>query len=227
MTSRPLRPDDRSADSEEFTFDGEDDPFTAGEALYDLHQGGPTELPHLRDALHVPVGGVLDPAEALPYLEVSFDDPERVHRFIVENPGEAARQVLRGFAASVAEHHTVEDFARMYDLGLGFLQMERYEEAAVLLIPLAAGSSEDRVGAAEALAHAFFQLGRLNEAHAYLLSVLPPAPRDPVYAGIFFWLGQVAEERGDPRNALVYYAHALELQPDLVEARQRLRVLVG
>lgn len=211
----------------------EPDPFATGGPGAELSTGGGLELPHLADSLHLPVGSAgeddtetVDP-QSLPFLDVDFAEPTRVHRFVVAHPGMPAREILRRFAEAEARRRSPEDIFRLYHLGVAFLQMGQWEEAITLLLPVACADSPDRIGGVEALARSLFELGRVTEAHAYLIAALPPSPRDPALAGIFFWLGQVAEERGDPRNAMVYYAHAVELQPDLMEARGRLRILLG
>ena len=103
--------------------------------------------------------------------------------------------------------------------------MEEFELAVTTLMPAAVVDSPVRISATEALASCLFQLGRLAEARAYLLGVLSHWPTDPQYAGIFYWLGQVSEEMGDLGSARTYYSFALQLMPDLVEAKRRAAVL--
>lgn len=198
--------------------------------LYDFREypQTPLEGAHVVRSIHEGVRGGEDepsPPEPLPLLEGSVpEDPEELHRFVVSNPGEPAREMLRRFAEHQAMH---QDLDRLYDHGLNFLGMDEHEQAITVLIPVASVENENQLGAVEALAQAFFHEGRMAEAHEYLVRVIPEDANDPSYAGLFYWLGMVAEEREEPANALTYYTHALRLDPSLVEAKRRARILLG
>lgn len=197
--------------------------------LYDFREYPQTPLDgaHVVRSIHEGVRGEdrPSPPEPLPLLQGSVpEDTEELHRFVVSNPGEPAREMLRRFAEHQAMH---QDLERLYDHGLNFLGMDEYEQAITVLIPVASVENENQLGAAEALAQAFFHEGRMAEAHEYLVRVIPQDANDPSYAGLFYWLGMVAEERDEPANALTYYTHALRLDPSLVEAKRRARILLG
>lgn len=115
-----------------------------------------------------------------------------------------------------------------YDLALEIFGQGGYEEAAHLLLPVATVENPERVGALEMLARSLFELDRLPQAEAYLKEAVPRGRGlgDPAYAPLFFWLGKISEHNGDPGAAIDYYTSAVRLDPELVEAKRRLHVLL-
>lgn len=213
---------DIDALEEEFGGVPEVDPLRAGPP--------PVETSWMAAAMHEPTPGEQDAAEPLPFLDFTEVKPEDVHRIVVSNPGESGREILRRFAQAQAQRTTPAQLLTSYNMGLAFHQMETtdaYEQAVTFLIPAATIDNPDRLGAVEVLARTLFLLDRLEEAHGYLTAAVGANPRDPEYGPIFYWLGKIAEERGRPNEALPYYAHAVALEPSLVEAKRRIRALMG
>jgi len=170
--------------------------------------------------------------DVLPLLdgtELVGRSPGEIHRVVAEHPGASGRELLRRYAAEQARLTTPDELQHSYDMGLELFGQEQFEEAAHLLLPVAMLPNPERLGALELLARALFALDRLPQAEAYLKEAVPSGRRvtEPAYAPLFYWLGMIAEERGDPGMALDYYTTAVKLQPDIVEAKRRLRAILA
>lgn len=173
-----------------------------------------------------------DDGEALPLLvdaDLTERSPEEIHRIVADHPGTSGRDLLRRYALEQARLTEPAELQHSYDMALEFFGQEQYQEAAHLLLPVATIENLERIGAVELLARASFELGRLVQAEAYLKEAVPLEGRitDPAFAPLFYWLGRIREERDDPGSAVEYYASAVKLAPDLVEAKRRLQVLLA
>lgn len=203
--------------------------FTDGPPLYEA------------DELRSPVEGARaaalvredeDGGDSLPLLadtELASRSPQEIHRVVAEHPGASGRDLLRRYAMEQARLTSPAELQHSYDMAVEFFGQERYEEAAHLLLPVATVDNPERLGALELLARALFELGRLPQAEAYLKEAVPVEVRitDPSYGPLFYWLGRIREERDDPGSAMEYYASAVKLAPEIVEARRRLQALIA
>jgi tetratricopeptide (TPR) repeat protein len=165
----------------------------------------------------------------LPGTELASRTPGEIHRIVADHPGASGRELLRRYASEQARRTSPEELQHSYDLAVELFGQEAWEEAAHLLLPVATIENPERVGGLELLARSLFELDRLPQAEAYLKEAVPLGRklRDPAYAPLFYWLGKIAEERGDPGGAVDYYASAVKLAPDLVEAKRRLQALLA
>lgn len=173
-----------------------------------------------------------DDADALPLLEgteLAGRSPEEIHRIVADHPGASGRDLLRRYALEQARRTSPEELQHSYDMALEFFGQDQHEEAAHLLLPVATLENPERLGALELLARSLFELDRLPQAEAYLKEAVPVGRQiaDPAYAPLFYWLGKISEEKHDPGGAIDYYASAVKLAPDLVEAKRRLHVLLA
>lgn len=173
-----------------------------------------------------------DAGGALPLLdgtELAGRSPEEIHRIVADHPGASGRDLLRRYAQEQARRTEPEELQHSYDMAVEFFGQEQYEEAAHLLLPVATVENPEKIGALELLARALFELDRLPQAEAYLKEAVPAGRQitDPAYAPLFYWLGKISEEKNDPGGAIDYYASAVKLAPDLVEAKRRLHVLLA
>lgn len=173
-----------------------------------------------------------DDADALPLLEgteLAGRSPEEIHRIVADHPGASGRDLLRRYALEQARRTSPEELQHSYDMALELFGQEQHEEAAHLLLPVATLENPERLGALELLARSLFELDRLPQAEAYLKEAVPVGRQiaDPAYAPLFYWLGKISEEKHDPGGAIDYYASAVKLAPDLVEAKRRLHVLLA
>lgn len=224
--------------------DDDDEPEDAGlpdpESAALFYEGGPPLFE--TDELRAPVDeeqvralladAPEDDAGALPLLEgteLAGRAPEEIHRIVADHPGASGRDLLRRYALEQARRTTPEELQHSYDMALEFFGQEQYEEAAHLLLPVATVENPERLGALELLARSLFELDRLPQAEAYLKEAVPAGRQiaDPAYAPLFYWLGKISEEKHDPGGAIDYYASAVKLAPDLVEAKRRLHVLLA
>jgi tetratricopeptide (TPR) repeat protein len=213
---------------------GEPDPdsvrlFTDGPPLYEA------------DELRSPVEGARaaaliredeDGGDSLPLLadtELASRSPQEIHRVVAEHPGASGRDLLRRYAMEQARLTSPAELQHTYDMAVEIFGQERYEEAAHLLLPVATVDNPERLGALELLARALFELGRLPQAEAYLKEAVPVVARitDASYGPLFYWLGRIREEKDDPGSAMEYYASAVKLAPEIVEARRRLQALIA
>ena len=221
---------------------GDDDDEDPGEpdreSVRLFTEGGPLYQPdELRGAVEGARAAALvreeeDDDGALPLLadtELAARSPDEIHRIVADHPGTSGRDLLRRYALEQARRTTPEELQHSYDMALEFFGQERYEEAAHLLLPVATVDNPERIGALELLARALLELGRIVQAEAYLKEAVPVDGRitDPSYAPLFYWLGRISEEKDDPGSAIEYYASAVKLAPDLVEAKRRLHVLLA
>ena len=104
------------------------------------------------------------------------------------------------------------------NLAQAYLALERYPQAADTFrkaIRLAPGEAHFHVGAAAALA----MQGRLGEAQALLQRL---TSRFPASALVWFNLGNVERDRGEPDAAIAAYEKALALDPSHADARSSL-----
>jgi tetratricopeptide (TPR) repeat protein len=173
-----------------------------------------------------------DAGGALPLLdgtELAGRSPEEIHRIVADHPGASGRDLLRRYAQEQARRTEPEELQHSYDMAVEFFGQEQYEEAAHLLLPVATVTNPEKLGALELLARALFELDRLPQAEAYLKEAVPAGRQitDSAYAPLFYWLGKISEEKNDPGGAIDYYASAVKLAPDLVEAKRRLHVLLA
>lgn len=224
------------ADEEDDEFD---DPGTPDAESAALFYGDPPL--YTADELRSPIAGervraLLEEDEAdgegLPLLagtELALRGTDEIHRVIAEHPGASGRELLRRYAQEQARRTSPAELQHSYDMGVEFFGQEQFEEAAHLLLPVASVDNPERIGALELLARSLFELGRLPQAEAYLKEAVPLGRKlaDPAYAPLFYWLGKISEEKGDPGGAVPYYASALQLAPDLVEAKRRLQTLLA
>lgn len=204
-----------------------------------FREGGPTlfEVDELRSPVdEEQVRALLtdepDEGEGLPLLEgteLSGRSPGEIHRIVADHPGASGRDLLRRYALEQARRTSPDELQHSYDMAVELFGQEQYEEAAHLLLPVATVENPERIGALELLARSLFELDRLPQAEAYLKEAVPAGRRitDPAYAPLFYWLGKISEERNDPGGAIDYYASAVKLAPDLVEAKRRLQVLLA
>ena len=224
--------------------DDDDEPEDAGlpepESAALFYEGGPPL--YETDELRAPVDeeqvrALLadtpeEDAGALPLLEgteLAGRSPEEIHRIVADHPGASGRDLIRRYALEQARRTTPEELQHSYDMALEFFGQEQYEEAAHLLLPVATVENAERLGALELLARSLFELDRLPQAEAYLKEAVPAGRQvaDPAYAPLFYWLGKISEEKHEPGGAIDYYASAVKLAPDLVEAKRRLHVLLA
>lgn len=223
------------ADDDDETDVGAPDPASA--ALF--YEGGPPlfesdELRSSVDEEHVRalMSEDVDGGDALPLLdgtELAGRSPEEIHRVVADHPGASGRDLLRRYAQEQARRTEPEELQHSYDMAVEFFGQEQYEEAAHLLLPVATVENPERIGALELLARALFELDRLPQAEAYLREGVPAGRQitNPAYAPLFYWLGKISEEKNDPGGAIDYFASAVKLAPDLVEAKRRLHVLLA
>lgn len=184
------------------------------------------------DRARLLVGDDEEVGDDLPLLEgteLAARAPGEIHRIIADHPGASGRELLRRYALEQARRTTPDELRHSYDMALEFFGQERYEEAAHLLVTVATIENPERLGALELLARSLYELDRLPQAEAYLKEAVPLGQqiRDPAYASLFYWLGKIREEKGDPGGAIDYYASAVKLAPDLVEAKRRLQALLA
>lgn len=205
------------------------------EALRLFAEGGLFEPDELRSPLAPEqVEALLEDSEEgseLPLLDgasLATRSPDEVHRLVASHPGASGRDLLRRYAAEQAGRTSKEELQHSYDLALEMFGHGAYEEAAHLLLPVATIENPERVGALELLARSLFELDRLPQAEAYLKEAVPRGRglSDPAYAPLFFWLGKISEHNGDSGAAIEYYTSAVRLDPELVEAKRRLHVLL-
>jgi tetratricopeptide (TPR) repeat protein len=211
---------------------GEPDP----EALRLFAEGGLFEPDELRSPLapeHVEslLADPDDTGSDLPLLDgasLAERSADEVHRLVASHPGASGRDLLRRYAAEQAGRTSREELQHSYDLALEIFGQGGYEEAAHLLLPVTTIENPERVGALELLARSLFELDRLPQAEAYLKEAVPRGRDlgDPGYAPLFFWLGKISEHNGDSGAAIDYYTSAVRLDPELVEAKRRLHVLL-
>lgn len=204
-----------------------DDPFAA--PVY--------EAAELRSALSedeiqsLTSAGDLDSGvDPLPLIDFGQErGPASIHRLVADHPGVTGRALLRRFAVVQAARHSPADLQHSYDVGLDLFGAEAYAEAVTLLVPAASIPNPERLGALELLTRALFELDRLVEAEPYLLEAIPNVGgvTDPAYSVLLFWLGKIAEEKGDPGQAIGCYSAATRLDPSMEEPKRRLRVLLG
>ncbi|HET6231414.1 MAG TPA: hypothetical protein VFE05_15175 [Longimicrobiaceae bacterium] len=202
--------------------------FSGGTTLYGVEElRSPVEPERVHELL------ADDGADgALPLLagtELASRTPREIHRIVADHPGASGRELLRRYASEQARRTSLDELQHSYDLAVELFGQEAWEEAAHLLLPVATIENPERVGGLELLARALFELDRLPQAEAYLKEAVPVGRqlRDPAYAPLFYWLGKIAEERGDAGGAVDYYASAVKLAPDLVEAKRRLQALLA
>lgn len=220
----------------------DDEPEDAGspdpESAALFYEGGPPlyEPDELRSALDADDVRTLldDPAgdDALPLLEgteLAGRSPAEIHRIVADHPGASGRDLLRRYALEQARRTSPEELQHSYDMAVEFFGQEQYEEAAHLLLPVATVDNPERIGALELLARSLFELGRLPQAEAYLKEAVPPGRQitDPAYAPLFYWLGRICDERHAQGEATRHYVSAVQLAPDLVEAKRRLHALLA
>lgn len=226
---------ERDEDGDE---DGADDVGTADPDSVRLFTEGPPL--YSADELRSPVDGARAAAlireeedgNALPLLtdtDLGAQSPRDIHRVVAEHPGVSGRDLLRRYALAQARRTSPADLQHSYDVAVDFFGQGRFEEAAHLLLPVATIDNPERLGALELLARSLFELGRLPQAEAYLKEGVPVEGRitDPAYAPLFYWLGRICEEKDDAGSAIEYYASAVKLAPEIVEAKRRLQVLLA
>lgn len=207
---------------------GEPDP----EALRLFAEGELFDADELRSPLEPEhVESLIADSDELPLLDgVSLEGrtPGEIHRLVASHPGASGRELLRRYAAEQAGRTSPEELQHSYDLAVEFFGQGSYEEAAHLFLPVATIENPERIGALELLARSLFGLGRLPQAEAYLKEAVPRGRdlRDPAYAPLFFWLGAISDHNDDAGAAIDYYTSAVRLDPDLVEAKRRLHVLL-
>jgi tetratricopeptide (TPR) repeat protein len=170
--------------------------------------------------------------DALPLLvdaNLETIPAEEIHRVVADHPGIDGRELLRRYVQAQARLTSPQDLAHSYDVGLDLFGQDRFEEAAHLLLPVAMHENPERLGALELLTRSLFELDRLDQAEAYLREAIPVTGfiTDPAYAPLFYWLGRISEGRDAPGPAIEYYAATVRLDPDVVEAKSRLQVLLG
>jgi len=170
--------------------------------------------------------------ETLPLLadaKLEAIPPEEIHRVVADHPGISGRELLQRYVQAQARLTSPQELAHSYDLGLELFGQDRFEEAAHLLLPVAMHENPERLGALELLTRSLLELDRLEHAEAYLKEAVPLTGRidDPAYAPLFYWLGRICEARGAAGAAIEYYASTVRLDPDVVEAKRRLQVLLG
>lgn len=97
--------------------------------------------------------------------------------------------------------------------------LEKYDAAAKQLPPRAQ-LEFDR-------AHAYFKLGRLDEAKAALEKAQSLDPKGALANNIQYNLGKVLSEKKDTQGAIAAYRKALRAKPDDAQARHNLELLLG
>lgn len=189
----------------------------------------PLDEEEVRALLEDPPGGEDGALPLLEGTELAGRSPEEIHRIVAEHPGASGRDLLRQYALEQARRTSPEELQHSYDMAVEFFGQEQYEEAAHLLLPVATVENPERIGALELLARALFELDRLPQAEAYLKEAVPAGRQitDPSYAPLFYWLAKISEEKHELGEAARYYVSALQLAPDLVEAKRRLSALLA
>jgi tetratricopeptide (TPR) repeat protein len=135
-------------------------------------------------------------------------------------------EVIADFRSATSEILDLEDFQAHYDLGMTYLEMELFDEAASEF-ELAARGENFALPSQEMLGYCFLRRGQIDLAIRELRKGLAiPGHGDRDRLGLLYNLGIACGVTDQEEEAIDCFRRILEIESDFRDARSRLERLV-